>query len=179
MSPRRLYIQNMQLFLNDEGANLAVSGLIDNATKSAMQDWLDGTLHRVDKPSGDINHVVASSFADPADIRSFRQCKSEGFSDQHCFRVGDNGIGRWGDDTTTDVPMCALPPEIWREHPSPRGAKVLVTYNGKEIVTELRDTMPRLRNITNGAGIDLNYAACKALGLEPPIMIDVTWQWAY
>src|SRR4051812_26848824 len=58
--------------------------------------------------------VLATSFADPADVAAFRRCKAAGGSDQECFRVGDNGIGKWGDDCTAGSgPKCALPPEDW------------------------------------------------------------------
>src|SRR5688572_27886450 len=46
----------------------------------------------------------ASSFADPKDVAAFKRCKAQGKTDQQCFRVGDNGIGLWGDDTTTPEP---------------------------------------------------------------------------
>ena len=125
-----------------------------------------------------IHHVKASSFADPADVAAFQRCKAQGNSDQACFKVGDNGIGKWGDDTTVNVPMCALPPDDWRQLGSnARGAKVLVTGNGRTVICELRDTMPAKANVKNGAGIDLNPAAVEALGLHPPIMIPATWRW--
>lgn len=124
-----------------------------------------------------IHHVTASSFADPADVRAFRRCKAQGKTDHECFRVGDNGIGRWGDDTTGPKAMCALPPEDWQPiAPYARGKRVLVTANGRSVICELRDTMPAKANIKNGAGIDLNPAAVAALGLRPPIMINATWQ---
>lgn len=126
-----------------------------------------------------VHNVKASSFADPTDVAAFRRCKAQGKSDQECFAVGDNGIGKWGDDTTANVPMCALPPDDWLSFgAAARGKKVLVIANGKEVVCELRDTMPSRANIKNGAGIDLNPAAVKALGLTPPILVNATWQWA-
>lgn len=123
-----------------------------------------------------------SSFADPKDIAAFKRCKTRGTSDIQCFKVGDNGIGLWGDDTTVDIPMCALPRDIWNNVSNPRGKKVKVVYvnlsgETKEVICELRDTMPHTRNIRNGAAIDLNPSAVRALGLTPPIMINVTWQW--
>lgn len=129
-----------------------------------------------EKPAG--GHVgKASSFADPADIRAFKKCKATGKSDQECFKVGDNGIGKWGDDTTVDRPMCALPPDDWKALGNPRGAKVLVNIGGQTVVCELRDTMPAKKNIKNGAIIDLNPAAVKAFGLKPPIMVNCAWSW--
>lgn len=124
-----------------------------------------------------IHHVKASSFADPADIVAFKRCKASGKSDQECFKVGDNGIGKWGDDTTADIPMCALPPEDWQGKGFvARGKHVLVTSGDKSVTCELRDTMPHKAHITNGAGIDLNFAAAKALGHKPPFLIPATWQ---
>lgn len=121
----------------------------------------------------------ASSFADPADITAFKRCKATGKSDMECFKVGDNGIGKWGDDTTADRPMCALPPEDWEPFGAgARGKKVRVIANGREVICELRDTMPRKKNIKNGAAIDLNPAAVKAIGLKPPIMVEASWKWA-
>lgn len=120
----------------------------------------------------------ASSFADPADVRAFRRCKAQGKSDQECFKVGDNGIGKWGMDTTQPVPMCALPPEDWQHLPRPQGTVVIVEANGQTVRAELQDTMPRKENIKNGAIIDLNPAACAALGLTPPMMVKARWRWA-
>jgi len=125
-----------------------------------------------------IHKVLASSFADPADIAAFRRCKAKGMSDEEAFKYGDNGIGKWGDDTTQPIPMCALPPEDWIElGTKARGAKVRVTINNHPVICELRDTMPRKKNIHNGAGIDLNFAALRAFNLRPPIMMDATWEY--
>lgn len=127
--------------------------------------------------------VNASSFADPADIRAFRQCKAKGGSDQQCFKKGDNGVGYWGDDCSAGAgPCCALPPDDiiakWGSVKSARKKKVRVKASGREIVCELRDRMPWKRNITNGAGIDLNPDAVGALGLKPPVMVAAEWDWA-
>lgn len=122
--------------------------------------------------------VMASSFADPDDIAAFRRCKALGKSDRECFKVGDNGIGKWGVDTTADTPMCALPPEDWVPLGSlAKGKKVLVECLGRKVICELQDTMPSKSLITNGAGIDLNYAAWKALGQTPPVMLPAVWGW--
>lgn len=129
--------------------------------------------------------VTASSFADPQDLAAFKAAKARGLSDKQAFRVGDNCIGCWGDFTgdPDGVPMCALPPEIWKEkfpNGGARGAIVNLTRSsGETCVAQLRDTMPHLDHIENGAGIDLNPAAAKALGLKPPFMEhNLTWDWA-
>jgi hypothetical protein len=129
-----------------------------------------------------VHHVIASSFADPADIAAFKKCKKTGKTDKQCFAVGDNGIGCWGDDTTGKVAMCALPPEDmierWGSVARARLKPVRVTIGKKTIVALLGDRMPARANIKNGAGIDLNPAACKALGVKIPLKTPATWSWA-
>lgn len=122
--------------------------------------------------------VKATSFADPADVAAFRRCKDQGGTDQHCFSVGDNGVGKWGDSCVAGTgPACALPPEDWSQVPNPRKKLVTVKYGEKSVVCELRDTMPHKANIKNGAGIDLNPDACEALGISIPADARVSWAW--
>lgn len=127
------------------------------------------------------NTVIASSFADPADIVAFKRCKNRGGSDKKCFEVGDNGVGLWGDDTSDESKaMCALPRGVWQDKwgrgDLARGKKLAVTYKGKTIVCELRDTLPARPK--NGAGLDLSPGAAKAFGVAPPFMLrNVIWRW--
>ena len=124
--------------------------------------------------------VTASSFADPADVRAFRRCKDRGGSDQDCFKVGDNGIGCWGDDVSEGTgPACALPPDdmiaTWGSIDDAKHKQINVQANGNSVVCVVKDRMPWKRHIKNGAGIDLNPDAVAALGLTPPIMVDAEW----
>jgi hypothetical protein len=145
------------------------------------QAALDAIIHPViwtDAP----HKVKASSFADPADVRAFRRCKERGGSDDQCFKVGDNGKGYWDDDTSEGSgPSCALPPddmiERWGSIAAAKHKLVEVTYEDKRVTCVLKDRMPWKKNITNGAGIDLNPDAVRAFGLEPPIMVAATWRW--
>lgn len=126
-------------------------------------------------------HVVnGTSFADLKDVEAFRQCKRGGGSDQACFKKGDNGIGKWGHNTAQETtPMVALPREVWRNAGKTGGALVRVSLNDKSVLAILGDTMPSLSNIENGAGIDMNPATVKALGLRPPVMQKgIVWEWA-
>ena len=119
----------------------------------------------------------ASSFADPSDIRRFNRCKAEGKSDQECFRVGDNGIGFWGDDCSAGSgPSCALPPEVIDDLGLTKNSPVKVTRNDKTTIALLKDHMPHLRNLANSARIDLNPDACAELGLNPPVMAKVVYE---
>lgn len=146
------------------------------AAAKANQDWPTSST----PPTGENpwREGKASSFADPADVRAFRRCKAQGKSDQECFKVGDNGIGKWGTDTTLPRPMCALPREDWAHLERPQGTIVLVEIGNTVIRAELQDTMPARANIKNGAIIDLNPAACAALGQTPPMLVEARWKWA-
>jgi hypothetical protein len=128
------------------------------------------------------NKVIASSFADPKDVAAFKRCKAEGKTDQQCFAVGDNGIGCWGANTAQlHTPMCALPPDDmelrFNDWKKAKSAKVRVRANGHEVICILADRMPWKKNIKNGAGIDLNPAAAKVLGLQPPFKVAAEWEW--
>jgi len=128
--------------------------------------------------------VVASSFADPADVAAYNNAIAQGKTVAEALKIGDNGIGKWGDITSSsDVPMCALPPEDWvpkwGSGSNGRGKKVAVTFRGKTVVGELRDTMTHRANIDNGAGIDLNPGFAKAFGVTPPFLLPgLKWEWA-
>ena len=119
----------------------------------------------------------ASSFADPADIRAFRRCKEKGGSDQDCFKVGDNGVGFWGDDVSAGTgPSCALPPEVIDDLGITRGHPIEVSYDGRYTIALLKDHMPHIRHLANAARIDLNPDACAELSLVPPVMAMVTYE---
>lgn len=126
--------------------------------------------------------VIASEFADAADIEAFRRCKAQGKSDQDCFKVGDNGIGVWGQSTAPGSgACCALPPEDmeerWGSVANAKGRLVSVIYKGATVVCALKDRMPHRANIKNNAGIDLNEDARKALGMPKGGMVRVIWKW--
>lgn len=126
--------------------------------------------------------VRASTFADPADVASFKRCIAKGNSEQTCFAVGDNGIGKWGDDTSNGPPMCALPPEDiiarWGSLSAGKHQKVIVMHEGREVECIVGDIMPHKWNIKNGCGLDMNPALCKAIGHTPPDTVKIAWRWA-
>lgn len=119
--------------------------------------------------------VKASSFADPADIAAFKKCKAQGHSDVYCFKYGDNGIGQWGDNTAqTHTPMCALHANDMKKHwGSIQAAKHkmvrVVLASGAKCTCMVADRMSALNRI------DLNPAASKVLGLNPPFLVDANW----
>jgi hypothetical protein len=128
-----------------------------------------------------VHVVTATSFADRTDLADYRKCIKRGKTPAYCRGLGDDGVGKWGDDTTSeDKPMCALPTRDWEakwgKGNRARGKKIAVTYVGKTVICELRDTLGTPKN---GAGIDLNPGAAKALGRKPPFKLyRVEWKWA-
>ena len=150
-------------------------GIWGNRSQSA----LDAIIH---PQTGGVHRGLASSFADPADVRAFKRCKAQGKSDAECFRVGDNGIGCWGDDCSEGSgASCALPPDDMIQKfgstAAAKHAKVKVTLNNRPMICILKDRMPWKKNITNKAIIDLNPDTVKSIGLQPPIMVPASWEW--
>ena len=120
---------------------------------------------------------IASSFADPEDVKSFNRCKATGKTDQECFKVGDNGVGQFGKITAqTDTPMVAIYKDDmiarWGSVGAAAHRAVTVTINGKTIQATVEDRL-------GVAGrIDLNPACAKQLGLKPPFLVkDCVWNW--
>lgn len=181
------FAKDVQAILQRRSPNLGIDGVIGAMSIRALHDLdeagdhesaADTKLDDHDSPSSE-HKVLASSFADLADVSSFRRCKASGGSDQHCFQSGDNGIGKWGHNTAQeDTPMVALPREVWRKAGRTGGAKLIITYKDHSIPAILGDTMPSLANIHNGAGMDTNPAVARAFGLHPPYMVPMTWRWA-
>lgn len=129
------------------------------------------------------HRVLASSFADPADVRRFKAAKAKGMSDRQAFAVGDNGVGCFGDFTAqSTTAMCALPPEDmvarFGSVKKAKHARVRVCANNLSVLCILADRMPSKKNIKNGCGIDLNPAAARQLNLKPPFKVPAEWQWA-
>lgn len=126
--------------------------------------------------------VIASSFADPADVIAYRKAISLGMSEEEALAVGDNGIGCWKDPTVEGTgPACALPPEDieeqWGDVDAGKHKQVLVQRENREVVCILKDRMKHRAHLTTRARIDLNPDACKSLGLTPPVMAPVVWSW--
>ncbi len=128
-------------------------------------------------------NLLASDFASLADLKAYQDAKKRGLPDRLAFKVGDNGIGCWGDLTAqTHTPMCALPPETMIEwfgsiaKAKHQKVKVVDAETQNHVICVLADRMPERAHITNGCGIDLNPAALQpgALNLKSPITRKVT-----
>lgn len=112
---------------------------------------------------------LASSFADPEDIAAYERTGS--------LALGDNGVGCWGDSTKQGSgPSCALHVSIikakWGSKNAGKHKKVIVRYGDKEVTCVLKDICGMKDRI------DLNPDAVKAIGLKPPILVTVHWEWA-
>src|SRR5436305_4015352 len=118
----------------------------------------------------------ASSFADPKDVEDFKKCKAQGKTDKQCFAVGDNGIGKFGKLTAqSTAPMVAIHPEDakkrWGSMNAAAHRLVRVTVGDNSVVASVEDQL-------GAAGrIDLNPAAAKELGLNPPFLKPCVWKW--
>jgi hypothetical protein len=118
----------------------------------------------------------ASSFADPKDLADFQACKAQGKTDKQCFKVGDNGIGKFGKLTAqTKTPMVAIHPadakKRWGSMDAAAHRMVRVTVGSKSVEAAVEDQLG-----VEGR-IDLNPAAAKALGLNPPFIKKCRWEW--
>jgi hypothetical protein len=127
-------------------------------------------------------HVLASNFADAADLRGYNAAIARGLSPVQAFKFGDNCVGFWGDKTSGGTPMCALPPEDiaakWGSEIAGKHKLVEVTIGTKTVRCVLADVMPHKRHIKNGCGIDLNPGAVAAFGLRTPLRTPAVWDWA-
>lgn len=129
--------------------------------------------------------VKASSFADPGDVARFHKCKLAGGTDEECFKVGDNGIGMWGDDTSEGSGnSCALPPDDmidkWGSIDAAHLKPVVVSNDTLTIVAIVKDRLPWRKHIPQGrALIDLNPDSVRALGGTPGNNFEmlVNWEW--
>jgi len=168
--------------MNTDEKIAAIQGILgvkkDSAWGPISQSALDTLIHGpVEDPEE--HRVIATSFADPDDIKKFQECKRRGMTDNEAFAYGDNGIGKWMDDMTSDKTWVALPREDWEPFGNAaHGKPLLVTCNGRTVTCYLGDTMPHRANIRNGAGIDFAQGACKAFGLKAPVRTQAAWNWA-
>lgn len=120
--------------------------------------------------------AIASSFADPADVKAFDKCKATGKTDKQCFAVGDNGIGKFGANTAqTTTAMVAIHPSDatakWGSMDGAAHRKVRVTVAGKSVIAAVEDQLGK------AGRIDLNPAAAKKLRLDPPFLVPCVWEW--
>ena len=145
-------------------------GIFGPKSRSALDDLIAGAQA---KHSG-----LASSFADPKDVSAFKKCKAQGKSDEECFRIGDNGVGFWGDSTVEGTgASCALTKEDivarWGSLGVGRRKPVLVSKGDKQVVAILKDIKGHMNEVI----IDLNPDACNSLGIAIPAMTPVFWEW--
>jgi hypothetical protein len=113
----------------------------------------------------------ATSFATPQDIAAYRKCRDAGHSDAFCTSHpggGDNGEGKWGDDTTsTTVAYCALGPSLQKKHQAVH--VVLFTRKGKP----LGNPFDCIQGDGGDEGIiDLNPGSLVAAGLPHDMELD-------
>lgn len=122
----------------------------------------------------DYTDAISSIFANDEDLRKYQEAIANGASEQEALAVGDNGVGRWGADTTADIPMVALP----RDTPG-IGPNRMVEIVGPKgtIQARVADIMPDSAHLMGKASIDLNPAAASAVG-NTSGLAPVQWRFA-
>jgi hypothetical protein len=108
--------------------------------------------------------MKATSFADVQDLVTYNRLVRSGMSPARALNWGDNGMGSTGLSTVAGTGPCVALPHPWN------AKHVNVTFNNRSVLCEVRDTAP------DGV-IDLNPDACAALGLKPPVLEQVTFEW--
>ncbi len=167
-------ISNIKLI--QKAVGVEQDGKLGPVTRSALNEFLsEGNK----SPAGGVSGK-ASSFADTKDVAAFRRCKAQGKSDQQCFKLGDNGIGCYGDDTTNEaIPYVAIRPDdmisLWGDIQDAKHKEVAVHIMGQSHICIVGDRMPWAKNVKNGAVIDLAPGAQKLFGLSAPFIVDCTW----
>lgn len=150
-------------------------GFWGSKSQKALNNELGGGGGGGGRGGGGIK-AKASSFADPADVQAFKACKATGKTDLQCFAVGDNGIGKFGANTAqTTRPMVAVHPSDaiakWGSMAGAAHRPVRVTVGNKKVIAFVEDQLGK------AGRIDLNPAAAKELGLDPPFLVDCVWEW--
>lgn len=169
-------VSQADLIASDAGTKEAVQAILG---VTADGDWGPVSQTALNAARGratDFRPTKFSSFADPADVESFKRCKRTGQSDVACFEVGDNGIGQFGQVTAQDsIPMVAVhASEMVARWGSTHGAAhrpVLLRRGAMVIEARVED------RISAAGRVDLNPAAARQLGLTPPFIAAGEWKW--
>ena len=120
--------------------------------------------------------MMASSFADPADMMAFKKCKATEKTDGQCFRVGDNGVGQFGKITAQEhTPMVGVHADDMRAR---WGSVSAAAHRPVSVAVKRKTVQATVEDRIGVKGrIDLNPAAAKALGLKPPFLVPCVWKW--
>lgn len=159
-------IERIQEILKEQVPEIVIDGIWGKKSQAALERVVNTPV---------TGRYKASSFADPADVAAFKKCKAKGKTDKQCFAVGDNGIGQFGANTAQEhTPMCALHGDdmkrLYGSIAKAAHQKVRVTVGGKSVACAIEDRMSSVNRI------DLNPAAAKALGLNPPFLVACEWE---
>ncbi|MFZ2279293.1 MAG: hypothetical protein WAW39_15985 [Prosthecobacter sp.] len=136
-------------------------GALNGLNSSGVDSWI---------------YCEASSFADPADLRAFKQCKATGKTDLQCFAVGDNGVGECGVITSQEhTPYVAVHKDFMISRWGSKGAawlrEVEVFANGVTFRAKVGD------RISARGRIDLNPACLKLINKPAPLKTAAKWRW--
>lgn len=138
-----------------------LSAAIDNVNQQGAQEEQSTPPEVTPDGEGGYNHGVASVFANRKDLARYREAKARGASEIEALRVGDNGRGKWGDDTTAPTPQVALPNDTAG---LAHGRMVEIQGPKGTTIARVTDAMPSTPHLRGRANVDLNPAAAAAVG---------------
>lgn len=115
--------------------------------------------------------LKATSFATDQDLIAWDKCKDAVHTDSYCWSTpggGDNGEGKWGDDTTSRThAFCALGPSLQKKHQS-----IKVTLFHKDGTKMGKSFICKQGDGGNEDKIDLNPGSLLSAGLDPNTELD-------
>lgn len=123
----------------------------------------------------------ADTFADYTDLRGYINARDAlGMTPHQALSKGDDGVAASGKITAQDhTPMVALSPDLCEGHKHGDRVSIHMNNGAQPIFATWEDNRPPSGSVNPGTVLELNPAACKALGLTPPGTFgSVTWEWA-
>lgn len=130
-----------------------------------------------EEPKGQ-QEALGAITADPQDLHRYMTSRINGASHEEALKVGDHGLGTWGDNLATyKIPMVELPSDTPGIEPGR-----LVKVNGPDgsVIAKLAGVMPptdQLKQNGTDVGIHVNPAAAMAVGHSGGV-VPLKWEWA-
>jgi hypothetical protein len=116
--------------------------------------------------------AVAAITADPQDLHRYQSARMNGVSHEDALKVGDNGLGTWGDNLASATnPMVELPEGT---PGADQGRLVRVSGPSGSVIAKVAGLIPQSDG--HNVSIHLNPAAARATG-HPGGLVPVKWEY--